>query len=185
MERFKANDGVFILPKYSHLYPGNSAVVVSVVADPFRPMFNEYTVEFENGSSAKLFEFQVIEDLANYQTFIANLAFDSRHQVAVADTRSQSSATRQIILQTPGFDLDMGIQTTKSRASIIGQVLQRSTKELLRDLEVRLMSEATPISSVLSDSVGVFKFRHVPLGPMNILVTIHQYFARILGAFTI
>jgi hypothetical protein len=185
MQRFKANDGVFILPKYSHLYPGNTAVVVSAIADPFRPMFNEYTVEFANGSTAKLFEFQVIEDFANYQTFIANLVFDSRNQVAAADTRSQSSNGRQIILQTPGFHVDMGIHMTKSRASIMGQVLQRSTKELMKDLEVRLMNEAMPISSVVSDSVGVFKFRHIPLGPMNILVTIHQYFSRILGAFSI
>jgi hypothetical protein len=47
------------------------------------------------------------------------------------------------------------------------------------------MNEAMPISTAMSDSVGVFKFKHVPLGPMNILVTIHQYFSRILGAFSI
>jgi hypothetical protein len=34
--RFKTNDAVFILPKYAHLYTGNSAVVSVVHANPFR-----------------------------------------------------------------------------------------------------------------------------------------------------
>src|SRR6267378_2223177 len=75
--RFKPNDAVFILPRYANLYPGHSAIVTGATADPFRTMFNEYTVEFVDRSSANLFEFQIIEDVLNYTTFIASLVFDS------------------------------------------------------------------------------------------------------------
>ena len=185
MPRFKPNDRVFILPKYAHLYPGNSAVVIGVITDPFRPMFNEYAVEFADRFTTNLFEFQVIEDLANYKTVIASIVFDSQQQPATAETRSQASFGRQIILQTSGFHVDLGIQKSGWIASIMGQVLQRDTKDGLKGLEVRLMKEAMPITTVMSDDVGVFKFKHVPHGSLNILVTIHQYFSRILGAFSI
>ena len=163
MERFKPNDPVFILTKFAHLYPANSAVVIAVEADPFRPMFNEYTVEFADRSTAKIFEFQMIEDLANYQTLLANLAFDSWKQSHTTHTRGVP-AERELILQTTGFDVAMKIRTNNSRASIIGQVLERGTKSLLKNLEIRLMKEAMPISATTSDSFGIFKFSDPPRG---------------------
>ena len=184
MLRFKPNDAVFILPRYVHLYPQHSAVVTGVIADPFRPMFNEYTLEFADRSSARLFEFQIIEDVLNYTTFIASLLFDSRAHPATTSTRGLP-AGRQIILQTPGFDLDLRIHTTKSRATAMGQVLERGTKSLLKDLEVRLMKESMPITTVVSDSLGTFKFSNIYHGSFNILVVIPQHLSRILGAFSI
>ena len=181
---FKPNDAVFILPRYAHLYADQSAVVTGVTADPFRPMFNEYALEFADRSSAKLFEFQIIEDGLNYTTFIASLVFDSREHPVTTATRGLPSG-RQIILQTPGFDLDMRIHTTKSRATIMGQVLERGTKSLLKDLEVRLIKESMPITTVISDSLGAFKFSDIPHGSLNILVVIPQYSSRILGAFSV
>src|SRR5205085_6545378 len=91
MQRFTPNDAVFILPKYSHLYPGNSAIVVSATPDPFRAMFNEYVLEFPDGSNAKLFEFQIIEDIPLYKTFVASVLFDSRKQTAVTGVRGVPS----------------------------------------------------------------------------------------------
>jgi hypothetical protein len=184
MQRFKPNDAVFILPRYAHLYPGHSALVTAFTPDPFRPMFNEYALEFHDRSTAKVFEFQIIEDVVNYTTFIASLIFDSREQPASEGARGLP-ASRQIILQTPGFDLDMRIHTTKSRASTMGQVLERGTKNLLKDLEVRLMKESMTITSVISDSLGAFKFSDVPHGSLNILIVIPQHLSRILGAFSI
>jgi hypothetical protein len=184
MLRFKPNDAVFILPRYAHLYPGHSALVKSVTADPFRPMFNEYSLEFHDRSTATLFEFQIIEDVLNYTTLIASLVFDSREHMATQVTRGTPSG-RQIILQTPGFDLNMRIHATESRASTMGQVLERGTKRLLRDLEVHLMKHSMPITTVVSDSLGTFKFGDVPHGSFNILVVIPQYLSRILGAFSI
>src|SRR5712692_8785589 len=181
MLRFKPKEAVFILPRYAHLYPGHSALVKSVTADPFRPMFNEYTLEFHDRSSAKLFEFQIIEDVLNYTTLIASLVFDGREHTATQGTRGLPSG-RQIILQTPGFDLDIRIHKTKSSASTMGQVLERGTKNLLKDLEVSLMKESMPITTVISDSLGTFKFSDIPHGSLNILVVIPQYLSRILGA---
>jgi hypothetical protein len=185
MLRFKPNDAVFILPRYSHLYPGHSAVVTGATADPYRPWFNEYALEFPDRSSARLFEFQIIEDVLNYTTFIASLVFDSReHPVMTVVTRGLPSG-RQIILQTPGFDLDMRIHATKSRATVMGQVLERGTTSLLKDLEVRLLKQSMPITTVISDSLGAFKFSNVPHGTFNILVVIPQHLARVLGTFSI
>ena len=184
MQRFKPNDAVFVLPRYARLYPGHSAVVTAVTADPFRPMFNEYALEFPDGSSARLFEFQIIEDVPNYTTLIASLIFDSRVQMATTGARGYTSG-RQIILQTSGFDLDMKIDTKKSRTSTIGQVLERGTRNLLKDLEVRLMKESMLITTAMSDNLGVFRFSDVPRGSLNILAVIPQHSSRILGAFSI
>jgi hypothetical protein len=184
MPRFKPNDAVFILPRYAGLYPDHSAVVTGVTADPFRPMFHEYALEFADGSSARLFEFQIIEDVLNYTTFVASVIFDSREHPATTVTRGLPSG-RQIILQTPVFDLDLRIHATQSRATANGQVLKRGMKGVLKDIEVRLMKESMPITTVISDNLGVFKFKDVPHGTFNILVVIPQYRSRILAAFSI
>jgi len=185
LQRFKPSDAVFILPKYSHLYPGNSAVVIGVQTDPFRPMFNAYAVEFPDRSTDNVLEFQIIDDDPTYKTLIASLAFDSHYQTAEVQTRGSHSG-RQIILQTPGFDVDMRIHTTESRASIMGQVLERDGKSLLKDLlEVRLMKEGMPIMATMSDSVGVFGFDDVPRGSLNILVVLPRHLARVLGTVSV
>jgi len=184
MVRFKLKDAVFILPRYAHLYPGHSAVVTGVTPDPFRPIFNEYSLEFPDRSSARLFEFQIIEDVPNYTTFVASLVFDSGEEPATAGARGVHP-DRQIILQTPRFDLDVRIQMTNSRASTMGQVLERGTKNLLKHFEVRLMKGSTLITATMSDSHGVFTFGDTPHGSLNILAVIPQHSSRILGAFTI
>lgn len=184
MQRFKRNDAVFILPKYAHLYPASSAAVISAELDPFRPIFNAYTLAFADGSNDKLFEFQIIEDVPDCGTLIARPIFDSRRDSAGVATRGEPAAV-QMILQTDGFDLDMKIRTRGSHASIMGQVLKRDRKGLLKNLEVRLMKESTPLTAAISDSVGVFKFADVPRGSLNILVFIAEYRSRILAAFSI
>jgi len=79
----------------------------------------------------------------------------------------------------------MRIDTTKSRVSTIGQVLERGTRNLLKDLEVRLMKESMLITTAMSDTLGVFKFSDVPRGSLNILAVIPQHSSRILGTFSI
>jgi hypothetical protein len=184
MQRFKQGDPVYILPKYSHLYPSDSAVVVGATVDAFRPMFNEYTLQFPDTSATQLFEFQIIEGMPNYQTLIANLVFDSWQQSPAAQTRGAVS-DRQLILQTSGFDVPMKVRTNKSHASIIGQVLERSTNALLKNVETHLMKESIPIMRTITDTLGFFKFDPVSRGSLNILVLLPQYLSRILGAFSI
>jgi hypothetical protein len=184
MQRFKQNDAVCILPKFARMYPNNSAVVIGVTADPFRSMFNTYTLEFADGSTAKLFDFQIIDDIPNYQTLVASLAFDSSHPTATAQTRGSSSG-RRIVLQTPAFDLDMKIRMDKWCAVIMGQVLERGTNSLLKNIEIRVLKEGVPVRMTIADSIGVFKFGDVPRGSLDILVTIPQYLSRILATFSI
>jgi hypothetical protein len=181
MQRFKPNDAIFILPRFADLYPANSGTVVSFQADPFRPMFNEYTIEFADRSIASVLEFQIIEDLPNYNTLIAHLAFDSRHEPAIG-IRGDVPGW-QIVLQTAEFDLHMKINTTKSRASIMGQVLERSTDRLLNNLTVQVMKEGMPVCTARSDDFGMFKCSDISRGSLNILITLPQYLKRIFGAF--
>jgi hypothetical protein len=183
MQSFKPGDPVLILPKFAHLYGANSAVVIGVNPHPSRPMLNEYTVEFPDHSMSKVFEFQIIENPPSYTTTVARLVFDSRQQQPPMQTRGRISGF-QVILQTPQLDLDMTIRTTKSRASIIGQVLDRSTKALLKNLDVRLMKDGTTMGTTKSDPQGIFQFTDVARGSVNILVAVPQTSSRILGAFS-
>src|SRR5438105_249391 len=120
MQRFKTGDDILILPRFAHLYPGNTGTVMSVKLDPIRPMFNEYSVKFHDGSNASVFEFQMIEDGLKYPTFIASLVFDSDQHKTATHTRGQT-ADRHIILQTQSLDIDIKIQPARNQASIIGQ----------------------------------------------------------------
>jgi len=61
VKRFNIGDPVFILPRFAHLYRSEAAVVVAIKSDPFRDAFNEYTVKFPDGSTANVFEFQLVE----------------------------------------------------------------------------------------------------------------------------
>jgi hypothetical protein len=61
MQRFKVGDRVAILHRFAHLHPQDSGSVVEVQLDPIRSIFNEYTVQFSDGSTANLFEFQLQE----------------------------------------------------------------------------------------------------------------------------
>jgi hypothetical protein len=184
MERFKTGDAVFIIPKFAHLYVDVAGVVVDVKADQFRQMFNEYTVEFTDRSTATLFEFQILEAAPNLTTIAADCIFDSEHDEPQGNTRGDWVG-RRVLLETPTFHIDLKIQEGDTRGpSIMGQVLERSTNSQLSGLEVRLMREAVPVDAAISDSFGVFEFKNVPEGSLNILVVIPRHSARIFGSFS-
>jgi hypothetical protein len=185
MQGFKPNDGVFILPQYAHLYPANRGVICSVSADRFRSLFNEYTVQFPDGSKASVLEFQLIEALPDYQTWIADITFDSRFQVAETSVRGKTSSI-QIVFQANDFDVDLKFRSDQpARASILGQVLERNSEIRLAGLELRLMREGTAIATTVSDGSGLFEFSSVPAGSLNLVVLIPQHHLRILGTFSI
>jgi hypothetical protein len=184
MLRFKPNDAVYILPRYAHLYPHHSAVVIGAIPDSYRPTFNEYELQFPDGSMARLFEFQIIEDVPNYTTLVSSIVFDSSRQYAGATLTRGLPSGRQLIFQAFVFDVDMTIQTTKSRASATGQVLERITQSFLKGVEARLMQGSTTIITAVPGSLGVFKFSDFPRGLYNILVVIPQHRSRILGEFS-
>jgi hypothetical protein len=150
-----------------------------------RSVFNEYTVEFTYGVKANILEFQLLEDLPSYITLIANVAFDSSLQMAQTSARGQGAGAH-IVLNVNDFDVDLKILRGKPmESSILGQVLERGTSTLIEELEVELMRESVPIMSTRGDENGVFKFMHVPIGPLNVLATMPQRLLRIFGAFAI
>ena len=59
MQRYQIGDRVVVLPRFAHLYGSEKGVVIGIKLDPFRPAFNEYKIEFADGSTASLFEFQL------------------------------------------------------------------------------------------------------------------------------
>ena len=59
MHGFAIGDRVVVLPRYADLYPKDGGVVIEVKLDPFRSAFNEYKIEFADGSTADVFEFQI------------------------------------------------------------------------------------------------------------------------------
>ncbi len=61
MQLFKVGDRVVVLPQFAHLHQTDPGVVIEVQLDPFRPMFNEYKIEFPDRTTASLFEFQIGE----------------------------------------------------------------------------------------------------------------------------
>jgi hypothetical protein len=58
---FRIGDRVRLRPGFAHLYAGDSGVIVGVVVDPMRSLFNEYLVQFSDQSKASLFQFQICE----------------------------------------------------------------------------------------------------------------------------
>jgi hypothetical protein len=62
VESFKIGDRIRLRRRFTHLYPDQSGVIINVVPDPIRPLFNEYTVEFPNEAKASLFHFQLLRD---------------------------------------------------------------------------------------------------------------------------
>jgi hypothetical protein len=184
MQRFKPGDAIYILPKFAHLYPGSSATVLSARRDPHQALFNTYVVEFADRSSSAVFDFQIIDNLPEYKTLIATVALDSRQHTVATESRGKTSS-EQILLQTGRFDLDINIRAGKSRASLMGQILETGTNNLLKQVAVRLIKQGTPISTTTSDAVGAFKFADFPRGSFNVLMVIPQYSVRILGEFTV
>ena len=59
MQRFKVEDRVVVFPRFVSLFRGGPATVIEVKLDPIRPIFNEYKIEFADGSTADVFEFQI------------------------------------------------------------------------------------------------------------------------------
>jgi len=185
MQRFKPGDAVFILPKFAHLYSANSGIVRDARRDPFRSIFNEYAVDLANGSSANVFEFQLIEDPHDYKTLVADLVFDSREQLAKTGARGQASRV-QVVLHAGGFDVDLKIQGQESIVrSMLGQVLETNASDLPRQVHVRLMREGVSLATADTGDDGIFEFGQVPSGSLNILVIIPEHSVRILGGFSL
>lgn len=185
-QRFKNGDPVLILPKFAHLYPISCGVVVAVTADPFRSMFNGYTIQFADGSTDDVFEFQIIEDLPSFKTQIAVAVFDSEQQLLQVNQLRGPGVVRQLVLRTPSFDTDIKVQSSDSRtATVIGQVLERNTSNTLKAVDVSIIKAGTLVQAAASDSLGVFTFNNLPRGALNILIVIPGDSVRILGEVTI
>jgi hypothetical protein len=62
----KIGDRVYLRVRFTHLYPNAHGVIVGITLDPIRSMFNEYTVEFPDESTDKIFQFQIYRTERTY-----------------------------------------------------------------------------------------------------------------------
>lgn len=184
MQRFKVGDPVLILPRFAHLFSTNTGVVTAFNPDPFRSMFNEYTVKLDDESIVSVFEFQLIEDGLKYQTFIATLIFDSDVHSGAAHMRGPS-ADRHVVFQTSSMDIDMKIKRDQNQVSIIGQIVERSSPRLAAQAEISLLKDNVVLTTAITDNTGTFRFSAVPRGPLNVHVLIRANVWRILGMFSV
>jgi len=184
MQRFNVGDSVLVLPRFAHLFPTNIGVVTGINADPFRSMFNEYTLKLDNGTAATVFEFQLLEDELKYQTFVAALIFDSDVHLGTNHLRGPAT-DRRVVLQTPSMDIDMKIKRDQNLASIIGQILERSSPRLVAHAEISLLKDNVVLSAAIADKTGTFSFPSVGRGPLNVQILIRHYEWRILGMFSV
>ncbi|HYR43972.1 MAG TPA: carboxypeptidase-like regulatory domain-containing protein [Terriglobia bacterium] len=184
MQRFNIGDRIVLLSRFAHLYPSGAGEIVGVQIDPRRAILNEYTVQFPDGSIASLFEFQIQRDVSQYQTAQALVAFDSTRQTPFVPVRG-SAPDRHLLLQTPAVDIDMKIYWIKSRASIIGQILERTTANVVVDAEVTLTNRSLPTGAAITDSQGTFMFTGLNPGPLDIDILIHPKALKISGSLTI
>ncbi len=182
MQRFDIGDPIVILPRFADLYPVYRGTVTGMKSDPFRPAFTEYTIQFPDGSTTNLFEFQILEAEPNCETFLAAFVLDSHQDGATAEHRGQTP-DRRIILQTQTIDIDMKIEARQREASIIGQILERETTNFVSRAVVTLMRDNIPITSTTTDNAGTFRFAAIGRGALNIQVVIRADSSRILGAF--
>jgi len=184
MQRFKVGDPVLVLPRFAHLFSINTGVVTGVNPDPFRPMFNEYTLKLDDGTIVNVFEFQLIEERLKYQTFIAALIFDSDVHSGASHMRGPST-DRRVVFQTPSMDVDMKIKRDQNQASIIGQFLERSSPRLSAQAEISLLKDNVVLTTAITDKTGTFSFPSVPRGPLNVQILLRANLWRILGMFTV
>jgi hypothetical protein len=182
--RFKLGDAVLVLPRFAHLFSKGAGVIAAVKPDPFRPMFNEYTLKLDDETIANVFEFQLIEDESTYQTFIASLIFDSEWH-SEAGLRGGPSTDRHVVFQTASMDIEMKINCDHIQASIIGQILERSSPRLAAQAEISLLRDNVVLTTAITDSAGIFRFRSVPRGPLNAQILIRANLWRILGLFSV
>jgi len=184
MQRFNVGDPVLVLPRFSDLFPTNTGVVTGINADPFRSIFNEYTLKLDDGGTANVFEFQLIEDGLKYRTFVAALIFDSDVDSGTNQMRGPA-ADRRVIFQTPSMDIDMKFKRDQSHASIIGQILERGSPRLVAQAEVSLLKDNVVLYAATADKTGTFSFPFVPRGPLNVQILIRSSEWRILGMFSV
>src|SRR2546430_11944159 len=120
MQRFDIGDPIVILPRFADLYPVYWGTVTDMKSDPFRPAFTEYTIQFPDGSTTNLFEFQILEAEPNCETFLAAFVLDSHQEPAPAEHRGQTPH-RRINLQTRTIVIDMEKMSIHDQAAIIIQ----------------------------------------------------------------
>ena len=60
--RFKVGDRICLRRRFVRLYPAESGVIIGVIPDPMRSLFNEYLIEFPDRSTASLFQFQIYRE---------------------------------------------------------------------------------------------------------------------------
>jgi hypothetical protein len=181
MERFNIGDAILILPKFAHLYPSRSGVIIDVKRDPFRAIFNELTIKLSDGSTTNLFEYEILEDESGYQTFGAALVQDSQWQSSTQ--KGVPASRRQVLLRARDIEIHLQMHSSPYQAWIAGQVIERSTSRCINQARVTLVSHNVPTHTATTDNAGEFKLTGIPRGLLDLYLLIRSKSSRVLGTF--
>ncbi len=118
--------------------------------------------------------------LAAIPEIVASLIFDSFQQTPVAALRG-ATRTRQLLFSAQDLDIDMQITPERDSATLIGQVLTRTTATLQALPVVRLYQAGEVIDTSYSDPLGQFTFRAVPPGRYDVGVWVDPNLVVIKG----
>src|SRR5579884_2895290 len=141
MPRFNIGDKVLVLGRYAQLFTGKSGIVVNVKADPLRPMFDEYAVDFAHRRHT-VFDFQLVADTSNWTTREAQPIESAR---TTPPQHLRGIADRQILLQSADLDIHLTLTASDDKMALLGQILTRGRNNFLSDSEVRLLQQDIPI----------------------------------------
>ena len=183
MPRFSVSDTVLVLSKFARGHPSNVGIVAKVKVDMLRPLFDEYLVEFSDGSTGTLFDFQLLEDTSHYQTILATLKLDSSGETGSIPMRGAATA-RQIVFQSDDVDIHLRITPSPTGTRILGQILGKNGSQFPPQMEVRLLLEGKPIDVAMTNDLGEFRFGKAPEGTLTVEILIRANLSRILGTFS-
>ena len=161
MSRFHIGDRVLLLAKYANLYPAIQGVVRTANPNPIRELFDEFSVQFSDGSIQTVHAFQAVEDLSAWPALRATL---SREAPSVpSHTRGATPWNRTVFVALP-FEIDMEVGERNGHLAVVGQVTEKNLKGPPSNTEVRLINQEQPVDWTVASDLGEFEFSDIPTG---------------------
>jgi hypothetical protein len=105
------------------------------------------------------------------QAMVASLVFDSFRQPMPAGIRASHPHARQLLYSIGDYMVDLRVQGSLKRVSLVGQVLNSSKpQEALKCLPVVLLREDQPLTQSITSPLGEFEFEFEPVKDLRLAI---------------
>ena len=115
---------------------------------------------------------------------VARLVFDSLQQPALAGARASGADSRHLLYAVDNYSIDLQIAPGgELGADLIGQVLSTSEPgfDSVAGITIDLACEGEPISSTVTDDIGVFIMSKIGLGEYDLQIDARDMTIRVVG----